>query len=92
MRAKALLLLTLLVAAPAFARGRWPAEERIDMAVRVRAAILDSWAAYKKHAWGHDELKPVSNTAHDWHAQSLLITPVDSLDTLLLIGAKAEAD
>ena len=42
MRAKALLLLTLLVAAPAFARGRWPAEERIDMAVRVRAAILDS--------------------------------------------------
>jgi hypothetical protein len=37
-------------------------------------------------------LKPVSNSPHDWHALSLLITPVDTLDTLLLIGAKAEAD
>lgn len=61
------------------------------MAARVRAAILDSWRAYKAKAWQHDELKPVSGTAHDWHAQSLLMTPVDSLDTLLLIGAKAEA-
>jgi hypothetical protein len=92
MRAKALLLLTLLVCTPAFARGRWTAEERLDMAARVRAAILDSWGAYKKHAWTHDELKPVSNTAHDWHAQPLLMTPVDTLDTLLLIGAKSEAD
>lgn len=61
------------------------------MAARVRAAILDSWSAYKAKAWQHDELKPVSGTPHDWHAQSLLMTPVDTLDTLLLIGAKSEA-
>ncbi|HET8775329.1 MAG TPA: glycoside hydrolase family 47 protein [Thermoanaerobaculia bacterium] len=92
MRAIALLLLTLLSFAPSvLARERWTPEDRLNMAARVRAAILDSWRAYKAKAWQHDELKPVSGTAHDWHAQSLLMTPVDSLDTLLLIGAKAEA-
>jgi mannosidase alpha-like ER degradation enhancer 2 len=94
LRATLLLLLTLLSIAPpaAFARDRWTAEERMNMASLVRGAILSSWAEYKKHAWMHDELKPVSKTPHDWHAQSLLITPVDTLDTLLLIGAKTEAD
>jgi ER degradation enhancer, mannosidase alpha-like 2 len=93
MRRVALLFLLLLVFGPAsLARDRWIPEERLDMALRVRNAILDSWTAYKAHAWGHDELKPVSRTAHDWHAQSLLITPVDTLDTLLLIGAEAEAE
>lgn len=62
------------------------------MAARVRGALLDSWRAYKEHAWGHDELRPVSRTVRDWHEGSLLITPVDSLDTLLLLGANAEAD
>ena len=91
MRAIAGLLLTLLTVTPALARDRWTPEERLNMASLVRSAILDSWAAYRKHAWTHDELKPVTNTPHDWHARSLLITPVDTLDTLLLIGAKAEA-
>ena len=61
------------------------------MALRVRAAFLESWAAYRKHAWEHDELKPLSRSFKDWHAESLLITPVDSLGTLLLLGADAEA-
>lgn len=91
MRATALFLLTLL-AATASAGERWTPEKRLDMAARVRGAILDSWNAYEQHAWTHDELKPLTNAPRDWHAQSLLITPVDALDTLLLIGAKVEAD
>ena len=62
------------------------------MASRVRGAVLDTWQAYKRHAWGHDELKPVSKSFRDWHAEPLLMTPVDTLDTLLLVGAKQEAD
>lgn len=62
------------------------------MASRVRSALLESWAAYKKHAWGHDELRPLTKTHRDWHAESLLITPVDTLPTLLMVGAHAEAD
>lgn len=51
-----------------------------------------AWRAYEKHAWGHDELKPLTKTAKDWYGDSLLMTPVDSLDTLLLMGLKDEAE
>jgi mannosidase alpha-like ER degradation enhancer 2 len=61
------------------------------MAERVKAEILHSWRAYERLAWGHDELRPVTKTAHDWHGESLLMTPVDSLDTLLLAGLNEEA-
>lgn len=62
------------------------------MASKVRAELLHSWRAYERLAWGHDELKPVSGKPHDWHAAPLLMTPVDALDTLLLMGLTAEAD
>jgi mannosidase alpha-like ER degradation enhancer 2 len=92
LRTAVLLLLCALFAAPvSLARERWTAAERMDMAARVRGAVLESWNAYKKYAWQHDELKPVTKTWKDWHEQSLLMTPVDSLDTLLLVGATAEA-
>lgn len=71
---------------------RWTAAERKEMATRVRRAALDSWNAYKRYAWEHDELKPVSKSWKDWHEHSLLMTPVDTLDTLLLMGATAEAE
>ena len=63
-----------------------------DLAGRVRAETLHAWRAYQRHAWGHDELKPLSKTPHDWYADTLLITPVDSLDTLLLLGLHDEAE
>lgn len=63
------------------------------MAARVRGALLESWSAYKKHAWGHDELTPLSKSFKDWHPpESLLMTPVDTLDTLLMLGLTKEAD
>jgi ER degradation enhancer, mannosidase alpha-like 2 len=57
----------------------------------VRAEFLHAWNGYKKYAWGHDDLKPLSKTYHDWYAQSLLMTPVDALDTMILMGLKDEA-
>lgn len=61
-------------------------------AQRVRAEFLHAWQAYEKYAWGHDELRPVSKTVRDWYGESLLMTPVDALDTLLIMGFKDEAD
>jgi mannosidase alpha-like ER degradation enhancer 2 len=61
-------------------------------AARVRSEALFAWNAYKRYAWGHDELKPLSRAPHDWYAGTLLITPVDSLDTLILLGLQSEAD
>ena len=66
--------------------------DRPEMARRIRAEMLHAWKAYETYAWGHDELKPVSGTAHDWYGAPLLMTPVDSLDTLILMGLTEEAD
>jgi mannosidase alpha-like ER degradation enhancer 2 len=63
-----------------------------SMQDKVRAEFLHSWRAYERYAWGHDELRPVSKTPRDWYGESLLITPVDTLDTLLLMGLDDEAE
>ena len=69
------------------------AAERGDarMAARVKAEFLHAWRGYEKYAWGHDDLKPLSKAPHDWYAQPLLMTPVDSLDTMILMGLDDEA-
>jgi ER degradation enhancer, mannosidase alpha-like 2 len=63
------------------------------MALQVRSEFLYAWSAYKQYAWGHDELKPLSKGHHDWYSStSLLMTPVDALDTMILMGLTDEAD
>ena len=54
-------------------------------AARVRAVAARAFDGYAEHAWGRDELRPVSNRSRDnWGG--LAVTMVDSLDTLLLMG------
>src|SRR5688572_7798068 len=65
--------------------------DRNQLAAEVRAEFLHAWNGYKKYAWNHDDLKPLSKTHHDWYAQPLLMTPVDALDTMILMGLKDEA-
>jgi hypothetical protein len=61
------------------------------MAARVKTEFLHAWQNYERYAWGHDELRPLSKTPHDWYGQSLLMTPVDAVDTLVLMGLDKEA-
>ena len=61
-------------------------------AERVKTEFLHAWNNYERYAWGHDALKPLSKTPHDWYGQSLLMTPVDALDTLILMKLDTEAD
>src|SRR5437763_6219112 len=65
--------------------------ERHRIAEQVRAEFLHAWRGYQKYAWGHDDLRPLSKTSHDWYQQSLYMTPVDALDTMILMGLKDEA-
>jgi ER degradation enhancer, mannosidase alpha-like 2 len=67
-------------------------EHAQQLAARVRTEFLHAWNNYERYAWGHDALRPLSKTAHDWYGQSLLMTPVDALDTLLLMHLDAEAE
>src|SRR6188768_1597798 len=66
--------------------------DKKQMAERVKAEFLHAWNGYKQHCWGHDDLKPISKTCRDWYGQTILMTPVDSLDSLYLLGFKKEAD
>ena len=64
---------------------------RPTLANEVRREFLHAWNDYKQYAWGHDDLKPLSKSYHDWYAEPLLMTPVDALDTMILMGLKDEA-
>ena len=65
--------------------------ERADLAARVRTEFLHAWHGYERLAWGHDELRPVSGTPHDWYREPLHMTAVDAFDTMLLMGLQEEA-
>ncbi|MBU6477280.1 MAG: glycoside hydrolase family 47 protein [Xanthomonadaceae bacterium] len=87
----AICAIALLVPAAASAAPPSPVDSAA-MAARVKAEFLHAWNGYRQYAWGHDELKPLSKKPFDWYGQSLLMTPVDALDTLVLMGLNREAD
>ncbi|KAB5518691.1 glycosyl hydrolase family 47-domain-containing protein [Coniochaeta sp. 2T2.1] len=66
-------------------------EKREKRLAKVKAEAERAWGGYKKYAWTHDEVRPVSKKARDpfcgWAA-----TMVDSLDTLWIMGMTAEFD
>lgn len=85
-------MLLVFAAARAIAEPRNEVAPDTDMPERVRQSVLHAWQGYKQYAWGHDDLNPISHTPHDWYdGQSILMTPVDSYDTLFLLGLTAEA-
>ncbi len=66
-------------------------KDAAELAGEVKQEFLHAWQNYERYAWGHDALKPLSKTPHDWYGESLLMTPVDALDTLILMKLDAEA-
>jgi len=88
MRKLSLLLLLLLLLLPIPAAAQTPKKK---LAAEVRAEFLRAWNGYKKYAWGHDDLKPLSKTYHDWYPEPLLMTPVDALDTMIIMDLNDEA-
>src|SRR5262245_62538583 len=86
--AASLALLILLLCAATAGRAQTPAQ----LQNQVRTEFVHAWNGYKKYAWGHDDLKPLTKTCHDWYAEPLLMTPVDALDTMILMGLKDEAN
>lgn len=81
------LLLIVIISTPV---GAQPLNHK-KLADQVKAEFLHAWRGYEKYAWGHDDLKPLTKTHHDWYAQPLLMTPVDALDTMILMGLRDEA-
>jgi predicted alpha-1,2-mannosidase len=91
-------LLSSFVASSLHAKPAEHEDARIDAAASARLAadvkteFLHAWHGYRQYAWGHDDLAPLSKKPYDWYGQSLLMTPVDALDTLVVMGLTDEAD
>jgi hypothetical protein len=73
------------------ASAQYSEKQKEILAEKVKSEFCHAWNAYKKYAWGHDALTPLSKSYHDWYTESLLMTPVDAYDTMLLMGLKGEA-
>ncbi|HSE25159.1 MAG TPA: glycoside hydrolase family 47 protein [Pyrinomonadaceae bacterium] len=86
MRTTTIIFLLLVVVLQTNAQSR----QRLKLAADVKAEFTHAWSGYKKYAWGHDDLAPLSKTFHDWHSEPLLMTPIDALDTMFLMGMKDE--
>src|SRR3712207_2426355 len=88
-----LALATLLIPSLSFAAPQRAGRvDRRALAARVRAEFMHAWRGYVRYAWGHDELRPLTKKPHDWYGESLYMTQVDALDTLIMMGFKSEAD
>lgn len=83
---------TLAQAAPLPALKPVSEAESAQLAQRVKEETRHAWRGYKQYAWGQDALKPLSKSGHNWYKSSLLMTPVDALSTLLVMGLKEESD
>lgn len=59
---------------------------------KVKQAFKHAWNTYKKYAWEQDQVKPLSKTFRNWYDESLLMTPVDAFDTIVLMGLKEESE
>jgi mannosidase alpha-like ER degradation enhancer 2 len=68
-----------------------PPEPTDPTALAVRQAFVRAWQGYQRYAWGHDQLLPLSRGARDWYPASLMMTPLDGFDTMILMGLTAEA-
>jgi len=58
-----------------------PENDRMEAVV---AAFRHSWQAYRRYAWGHDELLPITKSHTEWFGVGL--TLIDALDTMYIMG------
>ena len=65
--------------------------DKVKLADEVKQEFLHAWNGYKKYAWGHDELLPLSKGYKDWYNESLLLTPMDAFGTMKIMGLNKEA-
>lgn len=54
--------------------------------VAVRNATMRVWDAYELHAFGYDEMKPISGRGEQVFGGGIGLTIVDSLGTLYIMG------
>ncbi|XP_046554342.1 mannosyl-oligosaccharide 1,2-alpha-mannosidase IA-like [Haliotis rubra] len=77
----------------AAAGGSHDDEENKMRREKVKEMMRHAWSNYEKHAWGANELRPISKRGHTasiFGTLSLGATIVDAIDTLYLMGMNEE--
>ena len=67
-------------------------EMKSEMREKIKDATRHAWAGYKQYAWGYDDLRPLTKTGKNWYKTTVLMTPVDSYDTFVMLGLDKEAN
>eukprot|EP00038_Savillea_parva_P000888 m.99648 g.99648 ORF g.99648 m.99648 type:complete len:666 (-) comp10313_c0_seq6:2480-4477(-) len=59
---------------------------------KVREMMMSAWGGYRRHAWGANELRPMSKRGHSANIFGKIqgATIVDALDTLILMNMTGE--
>ena len=66
--------------------------DKAEIAADIKREFLLCWNSYVKYAWGYDELDPLKKKGENWYSVSFYMTPVDAMDTMILMGLKPQAD
>ncbi len=72
-------------------RAMSEADKKI-MQAKILEATAHAWKGYTQYAWGMDDLQPLTKNGKNWYSQSLLMTPIDSYDTFIMLGLTKEAN
>jgi len=76
----------------AFSKNKQTNNEKFEYRERVKTAFLKGWNAYKTYAWGMDAVNPISQKGHNWYEETLLMTPIDALSTMHIMGLEKERE
>jgi mannosyl-oligosaccharide alpha-1,2-mannosidase len=71
---------------------RIPAARTIGQ--EVRTEFLHAWSAYRRFAWGYDEVRPISGTPKNFFLEnhSFGLSIIEALDTLYVMELDSELD
>ncbi len=94
LKPKTVFILLLLISSIAHAQKKQPVftgKMKTTLTKQVKEATQHAWNGYKKYAWNFDDLQPLTKNGKNWYKHTMLMTPVDAYDCLLMLGLKKEA-
>jgi len=71
-----------------FLQSRQQQTPETEDQVEIRKMMSWAWEGYRKHAFGADILRPISQTREEWFRMGGTI--IDAIDTLWIMGMKTE--
>lgn len=62
-----------------------------ELSNSVKQEFVKAWDTYKRYAWGHDVLLPLTKQYTDWYEAPLHISPLDAYSTMKVMGLQKQA-